>query len=90
MIFELNCTETEHWSITDDVGSCPDCSALVATASIAAHVRWHEVLLCQLLAVCANQDELTAQAVELNPTNAGECVRLIHELQLSGLRESGR
>jgi hypothetical protein len=87
MIFELLCAESDRWSLSDGRGACPDCSALVLESSIGEHVRWHETLICQLMSICANQDQLSELTLELNPENPGECVRLMHRLQIEALRE---
>lgn len=90
MIFDLACADDEQWTITDGCGVCPDCAALVPAGSMSNHVRWHQTLVCQLLAVCANQDQLAQHTLELNPELPGDCVRLVHELQVAGLRKTDK
>lgn len=90
MTFDLRCTETQFWTITDGRGTCPDCSALVEENSARDHARWHEQLVCDLLAVCANHDRLSEYALEFSPEDPGECVQLMHQLQIERLHQYDR
>ena len=89
-VFELLCTEPDQWLDSGNCKLCPDCSSLVPQALIPNHVRWHQMLVCQLLEICEHQDQLRQHTFELSPEDPGDCVRLAYSLQLERLHEKDR
>jgi len=89
-VFELLCTDPDGWLVSGSSRLCPDCSSLVPQALIPNHVRWHQMLVCQLLEICKHQDQLRHHAFEPRPEEPGACVEFAYSLQLERLHEQER